>query len=74
LFVSSTALAVGLATTCIQSENHHRGAELDAIKREGDLMRAGNEWLMALLMQRQFEFDCDHAEPERPTDVAELTE
>lgn len=74
LFVSSTALAVGLATTWIQSGNHARGQALDAQKREGDLIRAGNEGLTARLMQKQFEFDQDGLGREAEPDLAELTE
>ncbi|MCA8981418.1 MAG: hypothetical protein H6831_10805 [Planctomycetes bacterium] len=74
LFVSSTALAVGLATTWVQSGNHARGQALDSMKREGDLIRAGNEGLTARLMQEQFLFDQDDLVPEAETDLAELTE
>lgn len=74
LFVSSTALAVGLATTWIQSSNHERGKQLDAIMRAGDLMRAGNEGLTARLMEKQFEFDRDQLGPQPELVIAELTE
>jgi len=74
LFVSSTALAVGLATTWVQSGNHAHGQALDALKREGDLIRAGNEGLAARVMQMQFEFDRDQLGVEPSQVVAELSE
>ncbi len=79
LFVSLTALAVGLASSWMQSENHELGKRLDAMMREGDLERAGNEGLAAVLMRLRFGFDrdqLDREEPddERPDDLAEVTE
>ncbi len=74
LYVSPPALAVGLATTWVQSGNHARGQALDALKREGDLIRAGNEGLAAQMMQLQFEFDCDRTCEEPSGLVAALSE
>ena len=65
LFVSSTALAVGLSVACCQSGNHACAKRLDTLLRECDLLRAGNEGLAARLMQQQFEFDRDQLRREQ---------
>lgn len=83
LFVSLTALAVGLASSWMQSENHELGKRLDAMMRDGDLERAGNEGLAAEVMALRFGFDLDQLDgeehdpesrDERPDDLAEVTE
>lgn len=71
LFVSSTALAVGLATSWQQSENHARAKSLDETVRACHLVRAGNEALAAQLMQRRFEFDRDRLDARSEQRVAD---
>ena len=68
LFVSSTALVVGLASSWVQSENHARAKHLDEMMRDGDLERAGNEGLYALLRKLQFDFERGHLDPEAVAD------
>ena len=43
ILLSGLCLALGLFTVRTQAENHARAARLDEIKRQCDLLEAGNE-------------------------------